>query len=312
MRKIYGIGETLLDIIFKGGQPQAAKPGGSVLNSIVSLGRLGLPVSFISEYGSDNAGRLIDSFLHENGVDTGFVHRFTDGSTSLALAFLDENNDASYTFYKDFPRERLAVVFPEIAKGDIVQCGSFYAIWPEIRTKFLAFMESAFNNGGLVYYDPNFRRTHISELHRLKPLVIENMKLAAIVRGSDEDFLNIFGAAGPDEAWKEVRKYSPCLIYTSSTNGVWVRTENHSGMYPVRKIDPVSTIGAGDNFNAGIISSLFRLVQSVDEISKLDAAEWEAVVAAGVDFATHVCLSYENYIDLAFASRYRSASSDQI
>ena len=70
MRKIFGIGETVLDIIFKDGQPQAAKAGGSVLNSAVSMGRMGLPVSFISEYGLDDVGELIDNFLNENGVNT--------------------------------------------------------------------------------------------------------------------------------------------------------------------------------------------------------------------------------------------------
>ena len=46
MRKIYAIGETVFDIIFKNGQPQAAKPGGAMLNSAVSLGRMGLPAIF--------------------------------------------------------------------------------------------------------------------------------------------------------------------------------------------------------------------------------------------------------------------------
>ena len=44
MRKIIGIGETILDIIFKNGQPTKALPGGSVFNTMVSLGRLGIPV----------------------------------------------------------------------------------------------------------------------------------------------------------------------------------------------------------------------------------------------------------------------------
>lgn len=105
MRKIYGIGESLLDIIFKNGQPQVAKAGGSVLNSVVSMGRMELPVSFISEYGFDDVGDLIDNFLKDNGVDTSCVHRFQDGSTSLAMAFLNENNDAHYTFYKDYPKK---------------------------------------------------------------------------------------------------------------------------------------------------------------------------------------------------------------
>jgi fructokinase len=94
MRKIYGIGETVFDIIFKDGSPQAGKAGGSMLNSVVSMGRAGLPVSFISEFAVDKVGDLIAKFLVENGVDTSFVNRYSDGNTTLALAFLDENNDA--------------------------------------------------------------------------------------------------------------------------------------------------------------------------------------------------------------------------
>src|SRR5665647_652751 len=191
MRKIYGIGETVLDIIFKDGQPQAAKAGGSVLNSVVSMGRMGLPVSFISEYGQDDVGDLIDGFLKDNGVDTSSVHRFHDGSTSLALAFLDEKNDAHYTFYKDFPEKRLDIDFPVIEKDDIVQCGSFYAIWPEIREKFRKFIRTAKDKGALVLYDPNFRKTHVSELAILKPLIIENMKMTSLLRGSDLSLIHI-------------------------------------------------------------------------------------------------------------------------
>lgn len=40
MRKVIGIGETILDIIFRNDQPSAAVPGGSVFNGIVSLGRM--------------------------------------------------------------------------------------------------------------------------------------------------------------------------------------------------------------------------------------------------------------------------------
>ena len=43
MRKVIGIGETILDIIFRGGQPQQPFRGGSVFNGIVSLGRIGVP-----------------------------------------------------------------------------------------------------------------------------------------------------------------------------------------------------------------------------------------------------------------------------
>jgi fructokinase len=302
MRKIYGIGETLLDIIFKNGQPQTAKAGGSVLNSVVSMGRIGLPVSFISEYGSDDVGDLIDNFLNSNGVDSSSVHRFKSGNTALALAFLNEKNDARYTFYKDFPGKRLEIAFPSIQRDDIVQCGSFYAIWPEIREKFISFIQGAKERGALILYDPNFRKTHVSEINILKPLIIENMAMASILRGSDEDFKNIFGVNNPDDAWEVTKKYCQCLIYTANIEGVYVRTSTFSGKYPVNNITPVSTIGAGDNFNAGMITSVYQQDIKRDQLQELTEKEWSQIISTAVAFATDVCLSYENYISTGFAN----------
>ena len=45
MRKVIGIGETILDIIFKNDEPIGAVPGGSVFNGIISLGRSGIPAA---------------------------------------------------------------------------------------------------------------------------------------------------------------------------------------------------------------------------------------------------------------------------
>lgn len=312
MRKIYAIGETLLDIIFRDSQPQTAKAGGSMLNSVVSLGRMSLPVSFISEYGCDDVGNLIDDFLKENGVDTSRVHRYHDGKTALALAFLDEKNDAHYSFYKSYPEKRLDIKIPVLKKEDIVLCGSFYALSSEIRDKFTSFIQVAKDKGAIILYDPNFRKSHFHELESLKPLIIENMQMATIVRGSDEDFRNIFGAKNPEEAWETVRKYCGCMVYTSNADGVYVRTSSFSGKFPVIKIIPVSTIGAGDNFNAGMIAAFYRDNIFKNNIENMGRKEWEKIINMAVEFATHVCMSYDNYIDLAFASKYFSASRLQI
>ena len=53
MRKVIGIGETLLDIIFKDNKPVEAVPGGSTFNAIVSLGRVGADAFFVTETGDD-------------------------------------------------------------------------------------------------------------------------------------------------------------------------------------------------------------------------------------------------------------------
>jgi fructokinase len=301
MRKIYGIGEALLDIIFKDGQPNAAKAGGSVLNSVVSMGRLGLPVSFISEYGHDDVGKLIDDFLAGNGVDTSFVNRFEGHNTTLAIAFLDERNDARYSFYKEYPEKRLATGFPKVSKDDILQCGSFYAIWPEIREKFKQFIEDAHNNGALILYDPNFRKSHSSDLETFRPMIVENMQMSGIIRGSDEDFRNIFGSTDADAAWNVVKEYCGCLVYTANAEGVFVRTRSFSGKFDVQKLNPVSTIGAGDNFNAGMLSSIYLNNIGREQLEMLDGNMWKRIISTAVAFASHVCMSWENYISGDFA-----------
>jgi len=307
MRKIYGIGETVFDIIFKNGQPQAAKPGGAMLNSSVSLGRIGLPVSFISEYGNDDVGKLIDEFLNGNGVSTTFVHHFENGKTGLALAFLNERNDASYTFYKNYPPKRLDIEFPVLNKDDIMLCGSIYAITPEIRVKFRTLTKSAKENNAILIYDPNFRPTHSSDLETLVPVIVENMKIAGMIRGSDEDFRNIFSTKNADESWNVVKEYCNCLVYTANAEGVYVRTISFSGKFPVKKIKPVSTIGAGDNFNAGMIAAIYKNKITRDQLDKIGNEEWSKIISMGVDFASEVCLSYENYISREFADQIKKS-----
>jgi|WetSurMetagenome_2_1015567.scaffolds.fasta_scaffold161287_2 fructokinase len=312
MRNIYAIGESLVDIIFSNGEPKAAKAGGSMLNTAVSLGRIGLPVSMITEYGEDDPGGLIDSFLKSNGVETDHVFRFKNGKTTLALAFLDEKNDASYTFYKDYPKNRLDIVIPEPGKNDILLYGSIYSITGEIRKNFLRLIHNASKSGAMRIYDPNFRKAHLNEIEKLRPMIIENLSHASLVRGSDEDFMNIFGTENANDSWKIVGKYCDGMVYTANASGVSVRTNSFSGTFPVKKIKPVSTIGAGDNFNAGLIASFYSMGIMAADLLELDKTRWEEVISTATDFASNVCLSYDNYIDLAFASKYRSASRLQM
>ena len=106
MRKVIGIGETILDIIFRNEQPTAAVPGGSTFNGLISLGRMGLPVTMITETGNDRVGQTIKRFMEENGVNSNHVCMYEDGRTAISLAYLNGRNDADYTFYKDYPNAR--------------------------------------------------------------------------------------------------------------------------------------------------------------------------------------------------------------
>ena len=184
MRKVIGIGETVLDIIFKNGQPVSAVPGGSVYNGIISLGRAGVPAAFISEVGDDRIGRQTVSFLKENGVDASCVNSYKGTKSPVSLAFLNDNNDAEYIFYKDHPHDRLDYITPEINRDDIIMLGSYYAVNPVIRPQVAAILNAARDRGAIIYYDVNFRAAHADEVMKLTPNILENFEYADIVRAA--------------------------------------------------------------------------------------------------------------------------------
>ena len=253
MPRVIGIGETVLDILFKNDQPQKAVPGGSTFNSIVSLGRAGVPCAMITQTGSDHIGDMICDFLRKNGVSDEFVCRKPNTKSHITLAFLNEHNDAQYEFYKDHATAILDNQLPHLTADDIILFGSFFAINPVIRPVTRKLLTEAHDAGAWLYYDVNFRKNHIDDLPNVLPNIEENMRLASVVRGSMEDFDYLFGLQDPDAIYERVGQYCPTLILTNGARSIHIFERDKVTKYQVPKIDTVSTVGAGDNFNAGYI-----------------------------------------------------------
>lgn len=307
MRKVIGIGETILDIIFRGNQPYVAVPGGSVFNGLVSLGRLGVDVLFISEIGNDKVGDIIQQFMQENHISTQYVDRFPDGKSPLSLAFLDEHQNAQYSFYKDYPKQRLEVPLPPIEEDDIFIFGSYYSLNPALRKRVYEFLEYAKERGAILYYDPNFRKAHAHEAIHVMPTVLENFEFADIVRGSDEDFYNLFRQTDLNQVYQDhIQFYCDNFLTTRGADGVDLRTSRFSAHVGAQPIQPVSTIGAGDNFNAGIIYGLLKYQIRKDDLPTLSQEQWTKIIQCGIDFSAEVCQSYDNYISCEFAGKYGS------
>jgi fructokinase len=296
-REVFCIGEALMDIIFIHGKPAEARPGGSLLNSAVSLARAGIPVRLISENFPDTLGEKILRFLDECGVSTASMVRYTVGNTPLALAFLNDAAEASYDFYKQYPETRMDQPLPSAGKGDIVLFGSIFSVLPEVRPALRNFLEKARNNGALIIYDPNFRRSRMHELTQDLPRIRENISCSDIVRGSDEDFLSIFASDDPDQVYDEILKSGgKILIITRNKKDVLLFSGSHKIACPVPSIVPVSTIGAGDAFNAGLIADLVKEQLFRDDLVTTGEEQWRRLINEGIRFATEVCLSLENYI----------------
>ncbi|MBO5132308.1 MAG: carbohydrate kinase [Paludibacteraceae bacterium] len=306
VRKIFGIGETVFDILFRDNQPIGAKPGGSVYNALITLGRLGLKPAFISEIGDDKIGHLICDFLKENEVETKYIYSFDRGKTPLALAFLDEKQNADYLFYKDYPSQRLDYITPRIDENDIVLIGSYFALNPVLRDKVVEFLEYAQTRKAIIYYDVNFRKSHINDVRFLMPSILENYEFADIVKGSDEDFMNIYGESDGLKVYKEnIEYYSKNFIYTQGEHGAKLFSKGVELNFSAKTITPKSTIGAGDNFNAGIVFGLLRENITREDLKNgLSEELWNKIVQVAIDFSSEVCTTLDNYVSVDFAKNY--------
>lgn len=306
MRKVIGIGETILDIIFRDDQPIGAVPGGSVFNGLISLGRVGVSTLFISETGNDRVGQKIIRFLEDNHVDASCISVYPESKSPISLAFLNERNDAEYIFYKDHPHDRLDFNFPDIQPDDIVMFGSFYAVNPVIRPQMFAFLEYARNKGAILYYDVNFRASHANEVMKVTPNILENLELADVIRGSKEDFEVMFNKSDADSLYRsQISFYCKNFICTGGAEPLELRAQGDiSKQYAIAETKTVSTIGAGDNFNAGFVYGLVKygitrkmLDEGVAEVL------WDQVIAEAQQFSANVCQSIHNSVDLTFAEK---------
>jgi fructokinase len=310
MRKVIGIGETVLDIIFKNDHPIEAVPGGSVFNGIISLGRSGIPTSLISETGNDRVGRNIVKFLEDNGVNASNINVYPESKSPISLAFLNDQNDAEYIFYKDHPHDQLDFDYPDVQKDDIVMFGSYYALNPVIRPQVHGFLEYARNHGAILYYDVNYRASHANEVVKLTSNLLENLEFADIVRGSCEDFEILFKKTDPDVVYRsQIAFYTKKFIYTQGANPVELRADGGlKKQYPVVVTETVSTIGAGDNFNAGFVFGLIKHGITRDIIDEgLTEKQWDEVIHCAQLFAAECCQSINNSVSPEFGAAMKAS-----
>lgn len=303
---IITIGETTFDIVFRNDVPVGAVVGGSVLNTSVSLGRMGMPVTFVSRVGNDKIGDLAIQFLKRNGIAIDHVVRF-EGNSRLSLAFLDGQNNAHYNFYKAQKTPELN--YPVLKHGDMVLFASTHAVRDEGRNALLLFLNQAHDMGIVTFYDPNIRNFTRLEMVEIRRKVEENIYLTKVLKGSDQDFLAIYDTADPELIFGKV---NPCgveaLLMTSGKEPVVLKTTSITKCYPVPEINPVSTIGAGDNFTAGLIYGFARYKIDAESIRLIPEIIWDKVVQMAINFSTEVCISEENYISSSFGEQNRDAN----
>ncbi|MBO7609391.1 MAG: hypothetical protein J6S96_04235 [Muribaculaceae bacterium] len=297
MRKIIAIGESVLDTIFRGGQPIKAFVGGRVANAAASLAEAGVPCSMVSECTTDSVGDIIVDFLSRHGVDVSSIDRYPDGSTRLSAIFVDGEKPLIVN-YGEYPDERFDVVWPRIDEDDIVLIGSLYAVNLPQRNRLFDLLKHAIDRNAIIVYLPglqhgiNFRITHVM------PHILENLEISQLVIATRHDLDTIFPGEESGECYQNhIRFYDNTFVFIDDQLRETVyRGDNTFTSLKSDAPDDVNLLGWQSGLTAGIVYELISREITHETLGDVDKATWNKIISQARHWALSAAQSDEHCI----------------
>jgi fructokinase len=138
----------------------------------------------------------------------------------------------------------------------------------------------------VISFDPNIRPGFITDADKHRKRINKMLAMSDIVKVSDEDLAWIAPERSMDAAIKGFLDGGVSIVLlTKGSQGVTAYTGSEQVDVEAQKVEVVDTIGAGDTFNAGLLSGLNK--QAVLNKSALKHIKAEQLRTA-VEFAVKV------------------------
>lgn len=248
---------------------------GAESNVAIALTRLGIKTRWISRVGKDPFGDAIISTLAGEGVDTSLVIR--DGSAPTSVFFKEYKGygDPNVYYYRqNSAASRLSVedVSENWFKGArlLHVTGITPALGSNARDMVMKTMKLARKMGLVVSFDPNIRRKLWSETTARKTL-LSLVPLCDIFLPGLEEAEFLLGARSIDD-------YGSCFLEmgakvvalklgTAGSKAFIQDAAVKADSYPADRV--LDTVGAGDAFAAGFLSTLLDENAMLDEVTRL-------------------------------------------
>lgn len=257
---IVSTGELLIDMMPAGDRQNNTvfeiKPGGAPCNVIAMAAKLGGHCAFIGKVGSDVFGDMLVKTLETLGIECSGVVRDADTPTTLAVVSFDENNDRSFSLYRNPGADQMlheSEVNAEIIKNSrILHFGTMSLSGGSSRNAVMHAIKVARESDGIISFDPNIRMLIWKNEADLKDVLSYGLSNCSVLKMSEEEATYCAGVADPDEAMDRVLEAYPNIraaFLTLGDKGCKVFFDGKKTLAaPVRQENVIDTTGAGDAF----------------------------------------------------------------
>lgn len=297
-KRIVVVGEALIDLIQQPDGNYQAKPGGAPANVSIALARLGTQVYFAGRLSTDSFGEKLYSWLEPENIDLSMVQRTAD-PTTLAVASLDEQGKAHYSFYlngtSDWGWSLGAFADVEVSPPAALVIGSLALAIDPAASVIENLAKNLFtHHRSTVAMDLNIRPglgfERVAEVERIE----RQIQVAHIVKASDDDLVWLYPDRAPEDTallWASQGTY---VIMTRGADGATLFAPAQARVdVSAPSITLVDTVGAGDSFLGATLFGLQRIGALGAEpnllLSQVSPENWSEILTRAAQVGAITC-----------------------
>jgi fructokinase len=253
--------------------------GGSVFNTAIALGRLGIPAAFFGGLSSDFFGDELRKAMRASNVDISLAP-VSERYTIAAFVKL-ENDQARYSFVDEGSACRMLApedLPPLPDRFTAIHLGSFPLAIEPCGSAFEELCRRECHRR-VIHFDPNIRANLIKDRASHRQRVERIVAMSDLIKMSDEDLAWMAPGAKAEsfaEDWLE--RGAKLVVVTRGKDGALAFTKRFRCEVGGLDVKVADTIGAGDTFTAGLLASFYQTGR-LDKAA-IAALDQESVLAA--------------------------------
>ena len=269
-----------------------ARIGGSPFNVAVGLARMGRRSALLTGLSTDFLGEKLASALRAEGVATDFLIR-KSAPTTLSLVGVGADGSPEYAFYGTGAADRLVEAselpaFPDTIIG--VHFGSYSIAVPPVAD---ALIDLARREKGrrFLSLDPNVRLNVERDVPTWRRRVEAMAAQVDLLKISLEDIEALYPDETPEHlAARWLEAGVGLVVVTRGGGGIFGAAARVAAEIPVAPVEVVDTVGAGDAFQAALLTALDeRDMASRAALDAMDRGTLSRLLGFAVRAAAKTC-----------------------